>query len=370
MKEKLQQIDKKIWIIGGSFLILFIIIIFGSAFIYNKFFQKHSYEEIETIMLEATKSYLNENSSKLPQNINDSISIPVSSLIKAEKMNSIESYLNDNSISCDGEIKVTKINENYRYSTFLDCGEDNYKTIKFIDYIKENIPTVTSDSGLYTLNNELVYRGENVNNYISLSGKTYRIIKFTQENPVIIYTEKLENSNVWDDRYNIEKEDNTGINDYKISRIKEYLDNLYNGNDFLTENDKLLITAHNIGIGKRNSKDTDKTGSLENSTILENQYIGLIQMNDYLNASTDNNCTNTTSPSCANYNYLSKYKFNWWTLTASNSNSYRVFRIEASSHASLATTDNNNYIRPVLYLSKDTIYVSGDGTKENPFIVK
>ena len=102
--------------------------------------------------------------------------------------------------------------------------------------------------------------------------------------------------------------------------------------------------------------------------VLENQFIGLLQMNDFLNASLDVNCTNTNNPSCSNYNYLSKYKYNWWTITASSANSYRVFRISSNAEVTLASS--SGYLRPVLYLTDDAIYVSGDGTKENPYIVK
>lgn len=368
MKEKLQKTDKKVWIMGGLFLVLIIIIIFGGAYLYNKFFYKRSYEEVETIMLEASKNYLSKNPEKFPQNINDSISISASSLVNAGEMKTIENYLKKEDNSCSGEVKVTNINNDYRYAVFLECG-DQKQTVKFTDYINNNVQIVNSGNGLYNLNNELVYRGDNVDNYITFSGKKYRIVKIVGEHTVIIYTEKTENE-IWDDRYNIEQDESSGINDYSVSRIREYLDDLYQGTTLIAEEDKLLVAAHDIGIGRRNTKDTDKTGYLENSVTLNNQYIGLLQMNDYLNASLDVNCTTSISPSCANYNYLSKYKYNWWTMTASNANSYRVFRIGGSSEAITASANSSGSVRAVLYLTKDAIYVSGDGTEENPYIVK
>lgn len=370
MKEKLQKIDKKIWIMGGSFLILIIVIILGGALVYNKFFLKHTYSEVETIMLNATKNYLDKNSEKLPININDSITIPASVLIDAEEMKTIESYLKEDENTCDGEVIVTKISGNYRYTPFIDCGYDKYQTIKFTDYIENKVDIVESGNGLYNLNDELVYRGDKVDNYITFSGKLYRIVKFTNESPVIIYTEKMDSTAVWDNRYNVEKQDSIGINDYSISRIRDTLNELYKGNQLVSENDKLLVIAHDVGIGRRNSNDTDKTGALENAIKLENQYIGLLQINDYLNASTDVNCTTTISPSCINYNYLSKFKYNWWTTTASSLNTYRVFSITGSSVAKVSYANSSFYLRPVFYLTKDLIYVSGNGSKESPYIVK
>lgn len=367
MKEKLEKIDKKTLMMMGGFLVLVVVILFGFAFIYNRFLYKKSYTEIENIIYEAAVNYYDKNSKMLPQNINDSISISVDSLVKAEEMKEINYYLKDNSISCEGEVKITNINNDYRYAVFLNCGQ-KYETVKFIDHINKKVNIVSSGNGLYNLNNELVYRGDEVNNYIKFSNNTYRIVKFKNEEAVIILTEKLD-SYEWDNRYNIEEESNSGINDYSISRIKKTLTDLYEGTTLVKEEDKLLLVSHSIGIGKRSETDTDKTGSIENSNMLDNQYIGLLQMNDYMNASWDNNCNYSISPSCSNYNYLSKYKYNWWTITGDKNKSAKVFKI-GTNKASTSLADINFYIRPVFHLTKDAIYVSGDGSKENPYIVK
>lgn len=366
MKEKLQKIEKKKLIIVGGFLVLVIVILFGGAFVYNKFFYKRSYEEIETIMLEAAKTYLKQNPEELPQNINDTISLSEDELVASENMKSISEYLKDETSTCSGNVNVTNINGKYRYATFLNCGK-THTTTTFIDHIQKTVPIVENGNGLYNINDELVYRGDNVNNYITFSGKTYRIVKFTDEQAVIIYTEKLE-STEWDDRYNIQKEDSSGINNYSVSRIREYLDNLYKGNNLISKKDKLLVTAHNLGIGKRNANDTDKTGNTENQIILENQFIGLLPISDFLNASLDINCTTTTSPSCTNYNYLAKYNYNWWSITANSEDTYKVYRIQRTAQTTNAS--NSGYARPVLYLAKDAIYSSGDGSKKNPYIIK
>ena len=69
-----------------------------------------------------------------------------------------------------------------------------------------------------------------------------------------------------------------------------------------------------------------------------------------------------------NYNYLSNYKHNWWTITATSLNSYNVYQIE--NYAVLKRASTTAVPRYVLHLAKDAIYVSGDGTKNNPYIVK
>ena len=369
--ERIKKVEKKKLLMPCIFFIVIIIILFGGAFIYNKLYFKRTYSEVENIMIDAAKSYTSKHKNELPKNINDFLTITVESLVNAKEMNSINSYLKDDTLSCNGNVTITNINNTYRYTPNLDCGE-KYKTKKWIDYLKENNPIVEKGNGLYKLNEEFVFRGDNINNYLKLSGKLYRIVKLTNDETVIIYSEKTETT-TWDNRYNKEKDATIGINDYSVSKIRDYLNNLYNNSNTIInktssfKNNKLII-AHNINFGKRNQDDTDKTGQLERATVLENQFIGLLPLNDYMNASLDQNCTTTTNQSCMNYNYLTDYQYQWWTLTADKSNTYKVYKIIDSVYTTNAA--NSAYIRPVFHLAKDAIYVSGDGTQGNPYIVK
>lgn len=369
MKEKSKKIEKKNLIIIGIFIISIIIILFGGALLYNKFFYKKSFTEVETIMLNAAKTHFNKHEEKLPKNIGDSITITDETLVKNNEMNTIESYIKTRNITCSGEVTVTNINGNHRYTSVLDCGK-NYQTKLFSNYIKENVKIVNDGNGLYKLNDQLVYRGDEVKNYLKLNGKTYRIVKFVNDHPVIIYTD-FSDSIQWDNRYNINTDDNAGINDYEISRMRSHLNNLYNKtgeNALLSDTNRLLVTSYNLPIGKRSNKDTDKTGKLEQATVLTDQYIGLLPVSDFLNASLDKNCTSTTSQSCENYNYLNRYKYTWWTITANSTNTYKVYVIDKIPYTT--QPDSYAYIRPVLYLVNDAIYVSGDGSNQNPYIIK
>ena len=368
MKDKLKEMDKKKLYLVIGFFVAIIIILFGGAFVYNKFFYKRSYVEIEEIMVNASKNYLAKNKNRFPKNYNDVVTLSDSDLVGAEEMKTISEYLKDETSTCSGNVTVTNINGQYRYVPVLDCG-NKYKTVTFIDYIKKMVPIKESGTGLYQLNDELVYRGDSPNNYIKFSGKTYRIVKFSGDSAVIIYTEQSEPV-PWDDRYNIEEDMQIGINDYSVSRIKDTADAFYKDTQIITSNNKLLVIAHNLEVGKRATEDTDKTGGLEKSAIIENQFVGFLPLYDYLNASLDSNCNKAISESCINYNYLSKFMYSWWTMTASNQNTYSVYKISGSGSGLLANAETDAYYRPVLYLSKDALYVSGDGSSENPYIVK
>ena len=62
------------------------------------------------------------------------------------------------------------------------------------------------------------------------------------------------------------------------------------------------------------------------------------------------------------------YIYDWWSMTADSNTSYKVFKI--GSKVSSSDASSVAYLRPVLHLSGDAIYVSGDGSKENPYIIK
>ena len=367
MRKVFEDIDKKKLIVLGGVLLFIIVILFGGALIYNKFLAKKSYSEVEESMKMAAIKYLDKNESQLPIDENESITVSDVELVNSGLMKSVNEQLKTKGYTCNGEVIVTNVNYNYRYTPILDCG-DSYQTVKLVDYINNNENLVESGNGLYKLNNELVYRGDNVNNYLKLGGKVYRIVKIVNDSVVIILTDEAESFN-WDDRYNIDEKEKVGINDYTISRMRDYLDKLYKGNSLLTDEAKLLVTSYDLKIGSRNSTDTDKTGNLESAVILENQYIGLLPVYDFLNASIDENCTTSTAKSCINYNYLARYKRNWWTGTAYSDDSYSVFRV-SNGNLVLTDADKDSYLRPVLHLVDDTILISGNGSKESPYIVK
>lgn len=367
MKDKFKEVDKKKLIIIIGALLLLVVVALGGALIYNKFFAKNSYDEVLNNMKMAAIQYYEDRGNKLPSGDNSSVTISDTELVNVGLMKSVNEQLRASGYTCDGEVIVTNINGNYRYNPILDCG-DRYQTITLNDYIDENVSIVQEGNGLYKLNNALVYRGDNVDNYVKLADKVYRIVKIVDDHIVIILTDNAESVN-WDNRYNIDKNSNVGINDYTVSRMRDYLETLYNGSSLLTNDAKLLVTSYDLQIGARTSSDTDKTGALENAVVLENQYIGLLPVYDFLNASIDENCTATTSRSCVNYNYLAKYKNSWWTVTAAEGNTYSVFKINNGT-ITIGNASTNAYLRPVLYLASDAVYVSGDGSKNSPFIIK
>ena len=274
-------------------------------------------------------------------------------------------------IKCSGSINVTNLNKKYRYTPILDCDKD-YKTKILTEYIKNNVEIVTDKEGLYEYNNELVYRGELINNYLEFANEIWRIIKISEDKTYIILNNTIKNDTIrmWDNRYNEQKKLRLGINDYKVSRAREYLNEIYKDNKLFSNDDKLLITNYNVYIGKRTPTDEDKSGLTEKKVILENEYIGLLPAYDYINASVDTNCKSLSTKSCNNYNYLIGKEKSWWLGTGNSLNTDEVYKIESGNNITSSKANTGAYLKPVIALAKDTIYVEGNGIKENPYKVK
>lgn len=368
MKDLINDIGKKKLLIVLGGIVGAIVLIIIVLLLYNAFFKKNSYASVEDKILNAAVKYYSENSNLLPKNINDEVSINSTTLTAGDYLSDLEKLVSDKNVSCTATVTVTNVNNNYRYVTKLKCGEA-YETKTLVDTIKANNPVVISGQGLYELNGGLVFKGDNPNNNVKFAGHNWNIVKIEDEQVMLILSDKFARV-TWDDRYNTERRQDDGINDYSVSRVNDYLTNLYNGEDLFSSSNKLVIASHNLYIGKRSSDVSFNDGSLEKSEVLENKYIGLLPLYDYLNASLDSNCQSAATQACANYNYLAGFGYNWWLMTADSDTTHKVFKVSTEGKMLLSRAATSVYVRPVVYLVKDAVYVSGNGTTDNPYTFK
>ena len=183
---------------------------------------------------------------------------------------------------------------------------------------------------------------------------------------VLVYDGKLDKV-VWDDRYNKEKDNNFGINDYPVSRIRDYLIKLYKGSKIFKDNDKLLLSNFSLEIGKVGEEDDDRSGDLARAATINNQYIGMISIKEFMNASLDKDCVSAASYSCANYNYLNTEDYNYWTITGDKNTTFNVYKYISEEGTVLSKGSDQAYARPVVTIVKDAVYVSGNGSLKKPY---
>ena len=364
MKKKLMRI---MLIVVGVLVLLLVVILIISLFSNGN----KTYEEIEEDLKNAAMEYYEVQSGLLPREEGETVTVRASALIDAGYMKPL-SELREGE-NCSGRVEVTKIEDNMVYTPYLDCG-DNYTTKELYKAVLEQ-GIVTSGNGLYDMNGEKVYRGDNVNNYVQLDNQMFRIVKVTSDNKILLILNEMDStlSTYYDDRYNPDRMFNSGFNDYRISRIYEYLDRLYNNKlsvTILSSNDKTKLTPFNLCIGKRASTDTTNNNSLECSDVLENQMIGLLTASDFMNASLDANCRATTNKSCQNYNYLRLRETEWWLVTSNSLNNYEAYVVKSAGYIDENQASGYKKVRPTVMLNNNVMIKSGDGSASNPFVLK
>lgn len=241
-----------------------------------------------------------------------------------------------------------------------------------------SIGYLSGNNGLRKVDNNYHYFGDNPHNFIyynctnELDSKTcelWRIIGFYYDNESGEYLTKIirndyldshifdENSNLWN---------NASVNNY----LKEYKlknDNLVIDYTFKEENVLTLDTDINQ-IGLLNQNNENK--------------IMLINLSDYLHASScQKNKINEYDASCLKNNWLNKH-VNELTMTTKYEEKYLDEEtneeiIPANNTVYMVGNDitetniaNKQNIRPVIYLKSRTLLTSGDGTLDNPYVIR
>lgn len=349
-------------IIGGVLVLICIIIILYFSFFYNG---DNSYGDLRSTIKKAAINYCNDNCDSLFDGVS-TIKVPTSTLIDGGYMKSFASLTHDKNSTCSGEVVINKSYDGYNYITTFDCNDIDNNNI--YDEIVNGNSIVTSGSGLYEMNDSKVFRGEYVNNYFKLGNTMFRIVKINNDNTLMLVLADYNKDTLskWDDRYNSSVKRSDGINDYSISRVRESLTNIISNVYTADINNKAI--GYDYCIGSRSQEDTTNDGSVECGNKY-NDYISLLTVYDFINASLDRDCSNVkNSRVCQNYNYLVGYEESFWTITPVKGSSSEVY-YSNGYYLNSDSAKTKYSLRFVITISGDEIYKSGNGTLDNPYII-
>ncbi len=291
------------------------------------------------------------------------------------------------------------------------------------------VPDKTSDSCTYTLaydgtsDNNLRYVGANPCNYVTFNGETagWRIIGIlnTPEGQRLkLIRANLIGSYSWDNKASGTGSSTSsyGSNDWTDSALKEVLNNgtYYNRTsgtcpsgsngattscDFtsngLTEEAKNQIDTITWNLGGTASYSSSSNGlashwyTYERGTTVYSGRptewqgkVGLMYPSDYGYATSGGSTSNRTS--CLNKelyhwdssSYSDCKNNDWlytgttqWTLAPNSSYSYPVFYVYSTGYVSYSSNNanNQNVVRPSVYLLSEMSILSGEGTPESPY---
>ena len=359
--------DKIYYVMAATVIILILLIMLGSCSSNSG----TSYSKIEDKMKIAAQKYYSDRKDRLPKEENTSVQVSVGTLIESKLLKEIKDP-KDKSNICEGYVQVKKVDNEYAYIPFLTC-KGNYEPKYLTDVIK-NSKLDEYGNGVYEMDGEYVYRGDDVNNYVKFNDQLWRIIKIDKDGDIklLYYEEKPIIRSYWDNKYNSDIKRSYGLtSDYLRSSIRKRLVSFYDENFISKKNGekdyKSYIVSKKICVGSMLLTD-EYNISKECARIKEQEKIGLLVASDYGRASLDTKCTNLNSKECTNLNYLSDSSISTWLLTSVLDNTYEVFYLNNS--ISIVRANYNNNIMPVIFVSGDSMVRNGNGQYNTPYIIK
>jgi len=362
MLEMFKNVDKtllkRFGIPLGILMILIIVMIIIMAIVGRE----DNYDAVRNELRRAAERYFYYNEDLLPTEEEPETIVDAETLAAEELIRPLSELLKDE--TCTGEVRVIRNANNFFYFPILNCKSYYNVTIK--EAILKDNEIVESRDGLYESREQYVFRGEHVNNYIKFNDGLWRIIRINSDGSIRIIVEEGLEASVWDDRFNLVRDDIVGINDYQVSRIRDRINEVYA--TFFTEDSKGKMLLFDVCYGRRSIRSTNKTGTVDCRQVDRNRPVDLLRVHEFMYASIDENCRHANSRSCSNYNYFSGGVRTWSFITDADS-THRVFSFTGRTFA-LSTAINEIRIRPVVHISGHLEHISGNGTLENPYVIR
>lgn len=363
-----KELLKKLLMIMCGFTVLLIVFIVVMMIVHNSSSKKISYEKIKSNAIEAARNYYDNLEIKLEAG--ESKEIFISDLISEGYMEDFSEKL-ESDVKCDGKVNITNSLGDIRYFAVLNCGS-SYMEETLYEHIINNNEIVQSGEGIYDMYGRYIYRGEFVNNYVNFDGKTWYIVDIEKDGTIrLVSSKKVLSSNVvWDDRYNTSTNNSVGYNDFEKSRIYETLKDLATGNSVLSGNAKNKVLGQQICYGLRSEMENDNSNLVDCSRTIGDQMFSTLTVSDVITASIDNTCNSIRQSQCGNYNYLSSRKVSgFWTTIADSKDNHTVYSV---SNGTIFYKDTNSYYNlfVTIKLPSQSLYLSGDGTINNPYKIE
>ena len=200
------------------------------------------------------------------------------------------------------------------------------RTVEVISKLKNAVENATGEKGYYI--------GANPSNYVRLSGMLFRIIGVEDDNVKVVAEADVANVN--------------------FSGISSWLDYYY---EHINEEAKKLLVKNKYC----NMKATDETiNTTECTSYTKERYVYIPSITD-INKSLDENQESFLKP--GTMSWTSSAKDDTTAYTTRN-----MFFGESAGQNFYADSKTYNYgVRPVLTIKGDTLIVSGDGTKDDPY---
>lgn len=226
------------------------------------------------------------------------------------------------------------------YRVFNPKTETGEKVVLFSAIVRQNNPVITEGDGLYIHNGDFIFKGESVNNYVMYADKKWRIMEVTRSGLVKM---------VLDDSLGNIVYDNENVTSEELNYDKSYIHN------YIKDENNLKLNPNGLELMEICLDLVDESNNLtcENKTT---DYVYLLGISDYAES------INTTT----NKSYINNLDNIW--LNNKNSEGFAW-----TLSKGMLTQDALHFeyaVKPVITLKSTAYNSTGDGTENNPYIVK
>lgn len=207
------------------------------------------------------------------------------------------------------------------------------------DNIKDNN---TDNDNFKNINGDLYFEGTEVNNYLTYSNLTWRIIRVNSNNSITLV---LDNSITALAACTTKSYSESYLNMWLNDQGKDYTgileNNLNNLNTYLTYTNTCTDTV-------------DDTKNITCKILIKDTYITVPSLSDYVNTG-------------GQKGFMNNGEFYYLTNT---NNENKIWYVDDDGN--VGTSDGTDIIgvKPVITLKNSVTLISGDGTKDNPYVIE
>ena len=229
---------------------------------------------------------------------------------------------------------------------------------------------VTEGDGLYKDEYEdgrYIYKGKNVNNYITFNDEEagWRIVSVENDGTIKIMREESVSNQYWDTSYS--------NNWARPADLNTYLNGIYLSSMTSTAQSQIVAKDFSIGAVTYDNNDLADQINDEKGTTWNGE-VALITASEYIRSNSNQSSCGTYSTnndnysSCKNTTWMQNAGISyWWTLSPSAGSSRNAFYVRSSGSFSNFDADSTYGVRPAVYISNEVQITSGDGSSGNPY---
>ena len=369
-------------------LVILLLLVIGSIFIFNSSTNKKKYFTVEGVKLAVGVDGTNQ--SDFPSMGEYNVSVDCTGVTGTWNYGNWElelSNMTSNSATCNISFTSapnthTKLNE------------------KII-----SLSGTTQGTGQVVNENGYRYEGKNPNNYVLFNGELWRIIgvfdsnthgvsgnltKIIRDESIGSYAWHKSNTNDWSaaslntilNTYYYNSGNGTGQTAcyFYSTTVSGNCDFTYNGINDTARGMIEEVTWHLGGYSSESATAEAFYGYERGETVYSGRpttatgYIGLMYPSDYGYSVLSSSCARTTNLSsynkstCGGQSWLLKNGYEW-TMTSHSSGSLNVFIVGNSASLYNRSAYSGFAVRPTAYLKSSVYIVSGDGSEANPYVI-